>query len=218
MVEDDTSASGDGQVGDDDLAQDPTPTANQILAAGFLFEGGLGVLAIVLGWAFAQPVVESLSIGASSVVWSVIATLPLVVLLLAIDRYPVGPFRGLKQLVDETVVPLFANCRWWHLAVVAAFAGMGEELLFRGLVQQSLVGYVGVWPAVMIAALLFGLAHPLSKTYVATAAAIGIYLGGLLVVTNNLLVPIIVHALYDFVALVYLTRPHVGHAPRAKPS
>ena len=188
------------------LEQELAPTTNQILTAGIVFEGGLGVLALVLGWVFAQPVVDTLKFDVSGVAWGAVATLPLVVLLLVIVRCPAGPIRGLKQLVDETVVPLFANCRCWHLAVVSAFAGIGEELLFRGLLQQSLVGYLGVWPAVIVASLAFGLAHPISKTYVATAGVIGIYLGWLLVATGNLLVPIIAHGLYDFVALVYLTR------------
>ena len=67
-----------------------------------------------------------------------------------IERYPVGPFRGLKRLVDTTLVPLFTKCRWWHLAAISALAGIGEELLFRGVLQQSLVAYVGAWPAVII--------------------------------------------------------------------
>ena len=188
------------------VEEDTAPSGNQIVIVGVVFEGGLGLLALLIGWLFSQSVVEPMRFEIAGIAWGVLATLPLVGLLLVIERYPIGPLRGLKRVVDETLVPLFANCRWWHLAVVAAMAGLGEELLFRGLLQQSLVGYVGVWPAVLIAALVFGLAHPISKTYVVTATTIGVYLGWLLVATGNLLVPIIAHGLYDFVALVYLTR------------
>jgi membrane protease YdiL (CAAX protease family) len=51
---------------------------------------------------------------------------------------------------------------------------------------------------------VFGLAHPISTTYAVLASLIGIYLGFLFVATDNLLVPIVTHAAYDFLALVYL--------------
>jgi membrane protease YdiL (CAAX protease family) len=61
---------------------------------------------------------------------------------------------------------------------------------------------------------LFGLAHPMSTTYVVLATVVGVYLGGLLLVTDNLLAPIVAHAAYDFVALVYLVRHRFPIAPR----
>ncbi|MCG8584479.1 MAG: CPBP family intramembrane metalloprotease, partial [Pirellulales bacterium] len=97
-------------------------------------------------------------------------------------------------------------CKLWHFAVISVLAGLGEELLFRALLQSALIDWLGVWPGILVAGLLFGLAHPLSRTYIVVAAAIGIYLGWLFAATSNLLVPIIAHALYDFIALVYLSR------------
>jgi membrane protease YdiL (CAAX protease family) len=185
---------------------EPAPNANHMLTAGVVFEGGLGLLAIALGWLLAQPVLEAVRWDVSAVLWGVAATLPMLALLLLIERWPAGPLRGLKQLVDESLVPMFKDCRWWHLAVLSILAGWGEELLFRGLIQASLVEWIGVWPAVLVAGIVFGLAHPLSKSYVIVAAAIGAYLGWVFVATENLLAPIIAHGLYDFIALVYLTR------------
>ena len=46
----------------------------------------------------------------------------------------------------------------------------------------------------------------MSKSYFAFATLIGIYLGGLLLWTDSLLVPIVAHAVYDFIALLYGTR------------
>jgi membrane protease YdiL (CAAX protease family) len=40
------------------------------------------------------------------------------------------------------------------------------------------------------------------------ATVIGAYLGVLWLWTGNLMTPIVVHALYDFVALIYLLRVH----------
>ena len=60
---------------------------------------------------------------------------------------------------------------------------------------------VRAWAAVAISATLFGLAHFLSATYAVIAALVGAYLGWLHLVSGNLLVPIVAHAVYDLVAL-----------------
>jgi len=89
-------------------------------------------------------------------------------------------------------------------------AGLGEEMLFRGVVQQALANWIGspagVWIALGIAAVLFALAHSITVAYAVLAGLIGLYLGGIWLVSDNLLVPITTHALYDFMVLLYLVR------------
>jgi membrane protease YdiL (CAAX protease family) len=91
-------------------------------------------------------------------------------------------------------------------------AGLGEELLFRGLVQAGLArlisGPAGIWIALLAASLLFGVFHWLSTTYALLAAAAGLYFGWLLIATGSLWPPVVAHALYDFAALWYLLRPN----------
>jgi uncharacterized protein len=53
---------------------------------------------------------------------------------------------------------------------------------------------------------VFGAAHLLTWTYAIIAAFIGAYLGLLWIWTGNLMTPMITHAVYDFVALVYFLR------------
>ena len=60
--------------------------------------------------------------------------------------------------------------------------------------------------SLVIASLLFGLMHPITRTYAVICMLVGLYLGGIWMFTNNLFVPIFIHALYDFLALVYLLR------------
>ena len=50
------------------------------------------------------------------------------------------------------------------------------------------------------------LAHLLNTTYAVLAGLVGLYFGGLLIATDQLLAPIVAHAAYDLAALVYLTR------------
>ncbi len=62
----------------------------------------------------------------------------------------------------------------------------------------------GAWTGLAVASVVFGLLHAVTPTYAVLAALIGVYLGGLWQVTGNILTPIVTHALYDFLLLVYL--------------
>ena len=72
--------------------------------------------------------------------------------------------------------------------------------------QTNLAGAMGVVPALLVTSVLFGLVHFVTSTYAVMAGIIGVYLGVISIWSGNLLVPMVVHALYDFVALMYLAR------------
>src|SRR5262249_11763239 len=93
-----------------------------------------------------------------------------------------------------------------ELALVALAAGLGEEMLFRGFLQAYLVQGMPVWPAIAIASVVFGVLHLITPTYAVLATLISLYLGWLFVATDDLLAVVVAHALYDFLALVYLIR------------
>jgi membrane protease YdiL (CAAX protease family) len=48
--------------------------------------------------------------------------------------------------------------------------------------------------------------HALTPTYALLAVLAGAYLGGVWLLSGNLLVVIVAHGIYDFVALLYLLR------------
>jgi uncharacterized protein len=78
-------------------------------------------------------------------------------------------------------------------------------VLFRGVVQTLLHQWTGSeWTSLLLAGLLFGLLHAITRTYVVLATLVGVYLGWLWLATGNLLAPITAHAVYDFGALWYL--------------
>jgi membrane protease YdiL (CAAX protease family) len=93
-----------------------------------------------------------------------------------------------------------------ELALLAALAGISEEVLFRGVVQVALAGVLPEALALVAASVLFGLVHFATKTYAILAGVMGLYLGALFLIQGNLLAPIITHALYDFIALIYVAR------------
>ena len=143
-------------------------------------------------------------------VWGAIAALPLMVLLLVCVRIPVRPFSDVTKTIDEMLVPMFRGIGLLNLAIISALAGLGEELLFRGLLQQGLADWIGepagVWIGLAAASIVFGLAHPVTPTYAVLATLMGVYLGWLWIATENLLVPIAAHGVYDFLALAYMVK------------
>lgn len=127
-----------------------------------------------------------------------------VLLFAALATSPAGlklrPLRSIYEaLRDSPIGDYLRDSRWPAFLALSIAAGFSEEFLFRGVLQAK----IGLWPA----AAVFGLLHALSWTYLAIATAIGAYLGWLFQVSGNaLLVPTIIHALYDFVALLLYKR------------
>jgi len=178
-----------------------------VLRAAAFVEGGLVLAAIVLGWLVGSPPLAQLEWNLWGVVIGIAAAVPMVAGLVLVTRFPMGPFADLDRLVRRFLLPLFRSCTLVDLALIAALAGLGEEMLFRGVVQTGIERASGSpWLAVAGASVLFGLAHPITRTYAVLAGLIGVYLGWLFLATGNLLTPIVTHAAYDFVALVYLLR------------
>jgi membrane protease YdiL (CAAX protease family) len=184
----------------------PTPPERDVFRLALVFEGGLAVLAIVLGWWMTPPVWERVRWEWSDFGLGILATLPLAAGLLFLRRVQTGPLGRLNEVVDRLLVPLFGSCSLIQLALISALAGIGEELLFRGVLQPVLIGWLGTWAGLAIASVAFGLVHAVTPTYAVLATLVGVYFGGLAIATENLLTPLITHGLYDFVALVYLTR------------
>ncbi|MHB1035789.1 MAG: CPBP family intramembrane glutamic endopeptidase [Pirellulales bacterium] len=187
------------------MPHDP-PRPRHIVMVSLVFEGALGVLALGLGWLLNCPPFAQVDWNAAAAGLGILASLPPLLVFLLCHHFPVGPFRQMKQIVDEMLLPLFEECSLLNLALISLVAGLGEELFFRGVIQDGMAARVGVWPAIAVAAVLFGLAHPITTTYAVVAGLIGVYLGWIRVESDNLLVPIVAHAAYDFLALAYLVK------------
>ena len=195
-----------------------------IAVVAVAFEGGLAVLALGVGWLVGYYPLQTVRLAAGAlpghgvaVLWGLAATLPMLLVPLLIQQYPFGPLGRLQRTVEQLVVPLFARATIFQLALVSLVAGIGEEVLFRGLIQAGLADVKGLlhakWIALATTSVLFGLVHWITRTYVLLATLIGLYLGLLFMATENLLAPIVAHGLYDFLVLVYLIkwrRPAAG--------
>jgi membrane protease YdiL (CAAX protease family) len=182
------------------------PTPAEFFRTAVAFEGGLVLAGVVLGWLMSPPAWEAARWTVKAVLLGALWSLPPLVALVFLRQLRTGAVRHLNRTVDELLVPLFAELKLWQFAVVSALAGVGEELLFRGVLQQVLANWVGVVGAVVVTSLIFGLAHLITPLYGVLAALVSVYLGWLFVQYENLAVPMVTHAMYDFVALVYLVQ------------
>ena len=195
-----------------------SPPPNFPLAAA-LFEASLAVVAVALGWLLARPPLETLHGNFSALGTGALATLPLVALLILCAWLPLRPFSDILEVVDDMLEPLFHDCSLVEMAVISVLAGVGEELLFRAVVQASLADWithpvtgwrlsapVAGWLAALLVAVLFGLMHAVNFSYALLAGLIGFYLGWLWMATGDIAVPITAHALYDFLAMLYVVK------------
>jgi uncharacterized protein len=189
---------------------DYEPGRAEIIVFAVFFEGGLAPLSLFLGWLLHHQPLARFAWTSADALWGALATVPLILMFLAIMRWPIGPLSGVKKFWETEVTPLLAKSSWSEIALISISAGVGEEMLFRGVIQTSFTGWFGSSWGLTLTSILFGLLHPISIPYVVIAAIIGFYLGTVFIVSGNLLTVMVVHALYDFVALAYLIRPRAA--------
>lgn len=131
-------------------------------------------------------------------------------------------FGSLVAVTTRLLVPRLSWARALHLELrplarglsttgivaLALSSSLGEELLFRGLLQP----WVGLW----VQTLLFGIVHqlpgPSRWVWVAWATVVGLALGAMFELTGSLAGPIAAHALINALNLSFLKHhdPEVG--------
>jgi membrane protease YdiL (CAAX protease family) len=105
--------------------------------------------------------------------------------------------------------------RFAYLGLIVAWAGLGEELYFRGYVQGTLRKGHSARYAILIAALLFAVRHYMqmlillpkypvfaATAWVAMSFPVGIALGLMYEKTKSLWLPVTVHYLFNLIALL----------------
>ena len=182
---------------------EPSQPPQMSLTGMLLLQGGIVLLALVLDMAFGLRMLDGLTFSLSALNWGIAATIPLLLGVWLLGSMRWAWVAELQQFMLEIIVPLFRKTPAGALFAVALLAGVGEELLFRGVVQGGLEGIVGSGMALLLASLFFGAMHALSRAYFLVATAMGFYLGWLYLATGNLLIPIVVHFLYDWIVLRY---------------
>ena len=173
-----------------------------------VFEGGLAVLAIVIGYFCNFSPTKTLSWSFQDVILGFAATIPVLMMFVFLDRAKSLPFLRIQQLVRTFTYTFFRKCSTAQIFLICVLAGIGEELFFRGLMQDGIVhgigGTVGLICGIVISSLFFGAAHLITPTYGIIAFFMSLYFAALFLWSGNILVPIITHALYDYCVIRFL--------------
>jgi membrane protease YdiL (CAAX protease family) len=179
-------------------------------ALAVVVEGGLALVAVLLAWLFRVSLREQIpSTGehlAYAVTRGVLVTLPMLAVFLWLVHSSWAQLRELRRQVEWLIAEMFSEASAAQFALIAVLAGVGEELLFRGVLQSLIGQWTTPMMGLYITSLLFGLVHALSKLYFFLATAIGLCFGALVLQYNDLVAPMVAHSLYDFFALTYLSR------------
>ncbi len=194
-------------------------TPDDVFLTAVLFESALGLLALLLGWMLGpdpRALVPDLDLSNlwpifSGVLWGCLAAVPVLIVIEIVRRLPWEPVRQLERLSDDTIIKTLLQLRPAELMLISLCAGVGEELLFRGWMlywfagasDAATPGNLELGFALVGSSIAFGLMHPITKLYIFLAAMMGIYFGLLLLLTGNLLIPIVAHAVYDAVQLIW---------------
>ena len=146
----------------------------------------------------------------TSLQYGILSTLPLFglayILDLAEDSIP--QLQDVTKATQRSVLALMGGTRKPLIALgisalMGTAAGVGEEMLFRGILQSKLSESFGDGVALSSSAVIFGLLHAVTPLYAALAFVASLFFGELYLSSHNLAVPIICHGLYDIGALLY---------------
>ncbi len=157
------------------------------------------VTALLIAWfcsiklfPMTQNVFRDLAIGTLG------ALIPLALLALLLSKKVdnIPSFVSLKRTIINDIRPIFSETKLIDLCFISACAGIGEELLFRGVIQVKL--------GIVVASIIFGLMHFITPAYCVIATIMGVYLGFMFKHYDSLLVPIQLHFVYDLGALILI--------------
>jgi uncharacterized protein len=181
---------------------------------GCLAELSLLLVAAIMALLLGQPLFGNLQWCWRDLWLGILASLPLLALFFWLLHSSLPALERIGEFLEARVRAVFEPWAIWQLAVISLLAGVCEEVFFRSVFQGGLTRHIGTIPALVLASVIFGCFHLVTRTYAVVASLVGAYLGVLWLATGNLLAPITSHAVYDFVALVYFLRTHVRqHGP-----
>ncbi|MCF7969764.1 MAG: CPBP family intramembrane metalloprotease [Methylococcaceae bacterium] len=197
---------------------EPSINPENFFKTACYFESSLILVAIVLGWVAGVDPFAYLEFNERVVFNGILGTLPLCIIFLALNQTQSDALEKIRKVLHDTLGPSLIKHHWTDLFVLAAIAGISEEILFRGVIQPWIENSWGMLVGLLISSLIFGLIHAVTFLYFIMATAVSVYLGMYLDYDNtrNLLAPIIIHWLYDFFAFMVILHAYRLEQQKAK--
>jgi membrane protease YdiL (CAAX protease family) len=186
-------------IGENAVKQRAMSPRLKLLLLALLVEGAAFALSLFLArqWGIALfPLTEHLL--RDMLIGTAAATIPFALFCFTLSEKAAGiPLLGsIRKIMRGEITAAFASTTVVDIFLISLWAGLAEELLFRGVIQARW----GLLPA----SILFGVLHFVTPAYALLAAVVGLYIGLLHHFFQSLLIPIQLHAIYDFGALLYL--------------
>lgn len=187
-----------------------SPAVDPFFRFACIFEASLCLVALIVGWLVDVDAFASFSYTEPALVNGILATLPVALLFFVLQSLPYPPLQKIRRLLLETIGAKLHGRHWSDLLILALIAGFSEELLFRGVLQPWLEQLTTLNGGLILSNLIFALVHAVTPLYAFLAMLMGVYLGLCLDYggERNLLTPMLVHSLYDFVAFVAILRQY----------
>jgi len=195
---------------------DISPEQQRFFKMACYFEASLVLVAIVLGAIAEINPFEYLDFSESALFYGIFGALPLMVIFVALYQMQLTGIQNIQKLLAESLASKLYNHHWTDLLVLGMIAGIGEELLFRGVIQPWLESSWGMMAGLLVSNIIFGLVHAITPLYFALAMLCGLYLGLSLDYDGqrNVLTPILIHGCYDFFAFVLIMRQYRTTLPQ----
>lgn len=114
------------------------------------------------------------------------------------------PNREQQSLMLKLLIEPIAQWPILMPMLIGVLAGTCEEILFRGPIQKGLLRRLPVWPAILIASVLFAAAH-LDLYGLPIRTLLGVILGWMVVRTGSIFPAMLMHGVYDIVSLLQLS-------------
>ncbi len=172
------------------------------------FEAALILVAIILGKIAGINPFATIVFSESALAYGILGTIPLFLMFLGMEQLQTKSVSHIRKLLLNTLGPGLHQYHWTDLFLLAALAGVSEELVFRGVIQPWIENAWGLTTGLIVSNILFGLVHAVTPLYAVLAAMVGMYLALSMDYAGerNLLTPIIIHSFYDLLAFVALMR------------
>ena len=174
------------------------------------FESSLIIVSVLLGWISDIDPFEHIHFSENAIFYGLFGTLPLFFIFLTMEHMNISSIKKIRQILIDTLGPNMHQYNWADLFILATIAGISEELLFRGVIQPWIENSWGMTVGLIASNVLFGLLHAVTPLYAILATCVGIYLGLFLDYSGerNLLIPIVIHAVYDFLAFLVIMKAY----------
>jgi len=123
--------------------------------------------------------------------------------------------RTLEKTAEETILALVSDSRWQiyllNMFMIAVVPAIGEELIFRGILQRKLMQWFGnVHVAVFVSAVIFSAIH-LQFFGFLPRVFLGVLLGYMFVWTGSLWLPMFAHFINNGLAVTVAWLHASGH-------